>query len=327
MEESMKKNNSEIKEIVMKSGEELKQEFENQKKETEELKRQLNILKEEQKVTLEDVKRISVINAMKKGIVKSTNYGNSLFIATKVEDNLTTKNNAPRKKNPAFVNIKKGAWDDDDAITVEKKEFEIKKTSKNQEAESILTDRAKEAKTLKDKGYAAVQTKDYEAGIIYYKKALMVDPEDNFAKLSLATTYHKIGQYRQAKPLYLELVDVFPQSEELVSNLLSIMIQESPYEAVYLIPGIAERHQDSAVVQAQMGVAFANVEKYPEAIKYMQAALILDPNNVNFKYNLGLFYDLNKNYKEAKTLYNEVLVTDTSDIIRTNNIKKRLSKI
>jgi tetratricopeptide (TPR) repeat protein len=136
-----------------------------------------------------------------------------------------------------------------------------------------------------------------------------------------------MGQYKQAKPLYLELVDVFPQSEQIVSNLLSIMIQESPYEAVYLIPGIAERHQDSAIVQGQMGVAFASVEKYPEAIKYTQKALAIDPYNADFKYNLALFYDLNKNYKEAKKLYNEVLANGLSDKVKVDNIKKRLSKI
>jgi Flp pilus assembly protein TadD len=327
MADSLKNSNNEIKEIVSKNSEELKQEFEGQKKETEQLKQQLDSLKDEQQKTLQDIKNINILNAGRKNPVKNTNYNDSLFIANKVERNLTTRKKV-KKNNDAFIKIKKGAWDDEDTIEVEHKEFEIKKVSKKQDGESVLTNDAKEIKSMKDKAYLAIQNNDHEAAIVYYKKILEKDAEDNFAKLSLATTYHTIGQYKQAKPLYLELVDVFPQSEQLVSNLLSIMIQESPHEAVYLIPGIAERHQDSAIIQAQMGVAFANVEKYPEAIKYMQKALSISPYDLDFKYNLALFYDLNKNYKEAKTLYNEILSSDIlGDNVRTNNIKKRLSKM
>jgi tetratricopeptide (TPR) repeat protein len=312
LEESLKNNNNEIKQIIAKSSEELRQE--------------LSILKEEQQKTLQDIKYVSAINTGKKGIVKNSNYNDSLFIVNKIENNLTHSKKT-KKNNDAFISIKKGSWDDNNVVEVEQKEFEMKKTSKKQNVESVLTEKAKEIKSLRDKAYVAVQSGDYEAGVVYYKKALEKDEGDNFTKLSLATTYHAMGQYKQAKPLYLELVDVFPQSEQIVSNLLSIMIQESPYEAVYLIPSIAERHQDSAIIQAQMGVAFASVEKYLEAIKYTQKALAIDPYNVDFKYNLALFYDLNKNYKEAKKLYNEVLTDNISDKVKVNNIKKRLSKI
>jgi tetratricopeptide (TPR) repeat protein len=96
---------------------------------------------------------------------------------------------------------------------------------------------------------------------------------------------------------------------------------------VYLIPGVAERHEKSAVIQAQMSVAYASVGKYQEAIKYIQKAMYLDPNNIDYKYNLAVFFDLNKNYKEAKKLYNEVLAADVSNRVRNNDIKKRLLKI
>jgi tetratricopeptide (TPR) repeat protein len=212
-------------------------------------------------------------------------------------------------------------------VEVEKTNFEIKRTSKKMDANSVLTEKAQEIKTLKDKAYSAVQNGEHEVGISYYKQVLKEDQNDSFSKLSLATTYHTLGQYRQAKPLYVELLDVFPNSEQLVSNLLSVMIQETPYEAMYLIPGIAEKHDRSAIIQAQMSLAYAAVNKYPEAIKYIRKAIDLDPYNVDYKYNLAVFFDLSKNYKEAKKLYNEVLLSDITNRARSNDIKKRLSRM
>ena len=38
-----------------------------------------------------------------------------------------------------------------------------------------------------------------------YADKQYISLSDNFVKLSLATTYHILGQYTQAKPLYIEL--------------------------------------------------------------------------------------------------------------------------
>ncbi|MDR0571745.1 MAG: hypothetical protein LBG48_02720 [Rickettsiales bacterium] len=311
-------NNEELKVVVTQNNEELR----------EEIKKQIDVLREEQGKKLQELKISSGMRPLgRTGVVKSTNYSDSIYIIDRIENNLTHSVKRNENSRDAFISIKKGAWADEDLIEVEESDLETKKTSKKQEASSVLTKKAEEIKDLKDKAYTAVQMGEYEVGILYYKRILEKDKTDNFAKLSLATTYHTLGQYRQAKPLYVELIDVFPNSEQLMSNLLSIMIQETPYEAVYLIPSVAERHEKSSIIQAQMSVAYASVGKYPEAIKYMQKALYLEPNNIDYKYNLAVFFDLNKNYKEAKKIYNEVLVTDASNRIRNSDIKKRLLKI
>ncbi|MDR2760216.1 MAG: tetratricopeptide repeat protein, partial [Rickettsiales bacterium] len=327
---ALKEKNEEIKDVIALSNTKVSQEISEQKKERELLKQQIDILRTEQEKNFQEIRRLNAIyyGSPRKGAVKNSNYSDSVFMVNKIESNLTHSAKSGKKIGDAFVNIKKGAWADEDLIEVEKTEFEIKKTVKGKKEDAgVLTETAKETKTLKDKAYEAIKNKDFEVAALYYRRVLEKDGADNFAKLSLATTYHTMGQYRQAKPLYLELMDVFPRSEQLVSNLISIMIQESPQETVYLIPGVADKHQDSALIQAQTSIAFAAAGKYPEAIKYIRRALAIVPGNIDFKYNLALFYDFNRNYEEAKRLYNEVLTADFSNKVRNDSIRKRLSSM
>ena len=104
----------------------------------------------------------------------------------------------------------------------------------------------------------------------------------------------------------MELLPIFPNSEQLISNLLSIIIQESPYEAIYLLPALADKYNNSAVIQAQTSVAFSTVERYKEAIEYIRKAISLNENNVEYKYNLAVLYDITKDYDKAYSAYKEV---------------------
>ena len=241
-------------------------------------------------------------------VVKSTNYNTSsknLDIISKIEQNLTY---SIKPKINRSLDIKKGSWSREELQeSVVKKDFKITKTSKKIDDFDVeKTERDNKIANLKDQAYQAIKLKEYEIAIKLYKEALKLNKNDNFTKLSLATTYHVLGQYEQAKPIYMELLPVFPNSEQLISNLLSIIIQESPYEAIYLLPALADKYNSSAVIQAQTSVAFSTVERYKEAIEYIRKAISLNENNVEYKYNLAVLYDITKDYNKAYSAYKEV---------------------
>ena len=243
-------------------------------------------------------------------VVKSTNYdtnSKNLDIISKIEQNLLYNVKSNDKLNRK-IEITKGSWSNEDLKeSVVKKDFKITKTSKKVEEFDVeKTERDNKIANLKDRAYQAIQLKEYEIAIKLYKEALKLNNKDNFTKLSLATTYHILGQYAQAKPIYIELLPVFPNSEQLISNLLSIIIQESPYEAIYLLPALANKYSNSAVIQAQTSIAFSSVERYNEAIKYIKNAIYLNEDNVEYKYNLAVLYDITKDYNKAYTSYKDV---------------------
>ncbi|MBR2140991.1 MAG: hypothetical protein IJ853_01390 [Rickettsiales bacterium] len=252
-------------------------------------------------------------------VVKSSNYtsnSNNLKLINKIEQNLMY-NTSGKKRTDTKIDIKKGTWSKEDLAEV-KTDSKLGITTKSSSSIKLdvkETEKDKKIANLKEKAFEAINLREYEIAIKLYKEILAINKDDNFVKLSLATAYHILGQYLQAKPLYIELLSVFPNSEQLVSNLLSIIIQESPYEAIYLLPSLAKKYNNSAVIQAQTSVAFSTVERYDEAIKYIQLAIYLDEDNIEYKYNLAVLYDVTKQYERAYRLYRNVY-----DIAKANNI-------
>ena len=193
-------------------------------------------------------------------IVKSSNYSieepsNNLNLISQIEQNLlyNTSGQPKQQQSKNRVEIKKGGWSKED-LTEVKKDTKLKITTKSSTNIDLNIKQAEQNNkitSLKERAYEAVNLREYEIAIKLYKEILKLNKNDNFTKLSLATTYHILGQYVQAKPLYMELLPIFPNSEQLISNLLSIIIQESPYEAIYLLPSLAKKYSSSAVIQVR----------------------------------------------------------------------------
>lgn len=272
-------------------------------------------------------------------IVKSSNYSieepsNNLNLISQIEQNLlyNTSGQQKQQQNGNKVEIKKGGWSKED-LTEVKKDTKLKITTKSSTNIDLNIKQAEQNNkiaSLKEKAYEAINLKEYEIAIKLYKEILRLNKNDNFTKLSLATTYHILGQYIQAKPLYMELLPVFPNSEQLISNLLSIIIQESPYEAIYLLPPLAKKYNNSAVIQAQTSVAFSSVERYKDAIQYIYKAIQLDSENVEYKYNLAVLYDITKQYDKAYKTYKNIYEKSKSEglnVISINKIEERLKKL
>jgi tetratricopeptide (TPR) repeat protein len=268
-------------------------------------------------------------------VVKTGNYGgadSNVKLIGKIEQNLMYGGgfgNTVQKKN-SKIEIKKGAWAEDDlAESTPKYRFEIKKTIPKAGSGSKQNEKNAKISNLKDLAYEAINLRQYEIAVKMYKNMLALDGSDNFVKLSLATTYHLLGQYAQAKPLYVELLPIFPNSEQLISNLLSIIIQESPYEAIYLLPSLANKYNNSPTIQAQTSVAFSSVDRYKEAIIYIRRAIDLDDTNAEYRYNLAVLYDITKQYDKAYRVYRDILdlAKMNGSPIPQRKIEERLTKL
>ncbi|MBO4956579.1 MAG: hypothetical protein J6C50_01960 [Rickettsiales bacterium] len=268
-------------------------------------------------------------------VVKSSNYttsSNNLNLINKIEQNLMYNTSGKQRQNNKKIEIRKGSWSKEDLTEVktDNKLNITTRTSKKVELDVKETEKDNKIASLKDKAFEAINLKEYEIAIKLYKEILDINKKDNFVKLSLATTYHILGQYTQAKPLYIELLPVFPNSEQLISNLLSIIIQESPYEAIYLLPSLAKKYNNSAVIQAQTSVAFSTVERYQDAIQYILKAIYLDDDNIEYKYNLAVLYDITKQYDKAYRMYKNVYERAKSNNVNSisfTKIDERIKKI
>lgn len=179
--------------------------------------------------------------------------------------------------------------------------------------------------------YNASLIEQYEVAIKLYKDVLVSEPNNAYAKFSLAVLYQKIGQLSQAKTLYQDLLKNDPANkEDIIGNLLAILIDESPKDAIYLLSHLATQNPESSYIAAQSALAYDKVQNYEQAVNMLKKAISLQPERVDYKYNLAVTYDKMGDYLKALEAYSDVIKTyDSSShqLTSIDQIKKRVESI
>ncbi len=178
--------------------------------------------------------------------------------------------------------------------------------------------------------YNAALIGQYEVSIQLYKEILDSDSKNNYAKFSLAAVYQKIGQFRQAKTLYYQLLkSSLDNQDEIIGNLLAIMVEESPRDAIYLLSRLSVQNPNSANILAHAAIAYDKVKNYDQAILLLQKAVSIDAENLSYQYNLAVIYDKTDQYEKALEFYSNVAknYSDNYQSIPIDQIQKRIQSI
>lgn len=197
----------------------------------------------------------------------------------------------------------------------------------------VVADSKVGSATLREKeqiAYNAVLVGQYEVAIELYKQVLKKEPNNSYSKFALATVYQKIGQFRQAKVLYYQMLKSGVENQEdVVGNLLDILIEDSPQDATYLLSRLAVQNPDSPSILAFAALAYNKAKNYDQAISLMQKVITLDPENIDYKYNLAVIYDQTEQYTKALDLYSEVVrkYSDVNQSVPLEQVKKRIEFI
>lgn len=163
-------------------------------------------------------------------------------------------------------------------------------------------------RTKEKMAYNAVTSGQYEVAIELYKQVVAAEPKNNYALFSLAAIYQKMGQFKQAKASYYKLLQNNPENkEEIISNILATLAEESPRDALYLLSRLVSSHPQSPYLLMQAALANSNVKNYEQAINLLQQAIILTPDRLDYKYNLAVIYDKSGNYEKALPAYLEIV--------------------
>lgn len=183
--------------------------------------------------------------------------------------------------------------------------------SENKDLDVKISDSKKiidiDIRTKEKMAYNATLNGQYEVAIELYKQVSAAEPENNYALFSLATIYQKIGQLNQAKATYYKLLQNNPENkEEVISNILSTLAEESPRDALYLLKRLSTSHPQSPYILVQTAFAFSNIKSYDKASEMLRRAIDLDPERLDYKYNLAIIYDKAGNYEKALATYLDV---------------------
>lgn len=163
------------------------------------------------------------------------------------------------------------------------------------------------APKLIEDAYEATLLGHLEAALVLYKEALVLQPENLSVMFSIGSIYQRQNDYYQAKNYYKQVLEKNINHKKALNNYINLISEEDPEEAEATLKELLDIDPSFHPIHAQIGVFYAKQQEYPQAIKYLRQAIILDPDNVEYKYNLGVVYDRNKDNSLARAMYMEVL--------------------
>ncbi len=178
--------------------------------------------------------------------------------------------------------------------------------------------------------YNAALVDQYEVAIELYKQILQEEPNNSYAKFSLAVVYQKLKQFSQAKKIYHKLLKENPEDyDRIIGNLLAVIIEESPRDAVYFLSRLVAQNPKSSYILAQSAVAYDKMKKYDKAISLLEKATIIDPKNLEYKFNLAIIYDKTSQSDKALEMYTEVArhYSDEYSSIPIEQVQERIGYI
>ena len=208
-----------------------------------------------------------------------------------------------------------------------------KSNKENKASVEVFVADEKHSYELKEKekfAYNASLAGQYEVAIALYKEILAKTPENKEVKFALATNYQNLMQYQQAKKIYYQLLKSNPENnQEIVSNLLTIIIEENPRDASYILSKLSVQNPQSAQIIAQGAIAFEKIKDYNQAIYLLKRAIQIDPLKFEYRYNLAILYDLNRHYDQAVSAYLQLIdeIEKSGDVEYAEELEQISSRV
>jgi tetratricopeptide (TPR) repeat protein len=146
-----------------------------------------------------------------------------------------------------------------------------------------------------------------DVAIRIYNDVLKVDSENELALFGLATTYHKAGEFQVARSLYGKLLELDPDNRETLNNFLLLVSEESPEAAILEFQKLELQNPDFSPVPALMANVYLKLGDNNKAYEKMLRAVILEPENTLYRYNLAIILDKLGRYEEAALAYRKLI--------------------
>lgn len=161
---------------------------------------------------------------------------------------------------------------------------------------SALAARLKQART-------ALMGNNDMAALQMFNEMYQDYPRDGRVAMGRALAMQKLGQYDMALTSYEEILEKDPKNLEALTNMLGILKQQNPSLALEKLSELREAYPFNADIAAQLGVAYAGMQSYSEALKYFDIADALKPGNGYVMYNRAVALDRMGQEEKAAAVY------------------------
>ncbi len=178
---------------------------------------------------------------------------------------------------------------------------------------------------------SALAQNRYVASLELFSDLFEAYPQDVRVLMGRAVSLQKLSRNTEALNTYEEVLNVDPKNIEALTNMLGILgAQEKEIALTHLLQ-LKDMHPYNADIMAQLGMIYGVTGDYKNAVKYLDMADVLNPDNVNIMFNKAVALDKMGKKEEAVSLYRKLVYMasygDNSSTIPVEQIKKRLGGI
>lgn len=144
------------------------------------------------------------------------------------------------------------------------------------------------------------------------EKATRYDADNKVVLTELATTYHDLRKYNQARETYKKLESLGEVSAVNYKQLLTLSYNLKQPDDVILYAGKLKKADPSEKVNFYLGKVHYDRENYGEAIQALNAAAKEDPSNAEVPYMIARSYADMLNYKQSIPFFLKAIELDAS---------------
>ncbi len=160
-------------------------------------------------------------------------------------------------------------------------------------------------------GYAAYQEGRLEAARNEYQLALREEPGNRDALLGLAALDMREQRYDSADAMYRQLLRTDPRDPYAHAGLLALRGQGiDPVTAESRLKTLLATEPDSAVLNFALGNQYAQQARWAEAQQAYFKAVVAEPDNPDYAYNLAVSLEHLRQAGPALDYYRRALALD-----------------
>lgn len=159
-----------------------------------------------------------------------------------------------------------------------------------------------------------VRQNKYKEAIIYYKRALLVNPKDTEARINLADVYGWKGEYDRSIGLYKEVLEDEPNNVSAMLGLAKVLRWAQRFEeAKNIYRQIIQKEPENINALSGLSTTLAFTNNYEKAIDIINKAIEISPQDAELYKNKAEFLSWQGRFKEAIAIYNEALKLNPKD--------------
>jgi len=147
----------------------------------------------------------------------------------------------------------------------------------------------------------------FAAAVPHYEQALRRLPDDSQVEMGLAVALQKSGREDEALAVYNRLLLRDPDNLAALTNFFGLVGSRSPALAIEEMQSLLQRNPQQPAILAQLGLVYARSGDRANALRYLEEAVRLAPDDPVFAMNLAVLNDQLGRRDEAIDNYRRVL--------------------